>query len=132
MAWTIRQTGRPLPADRRAPCVRARIKAILQQRNAADGSGRHSAFVGTSERRNTQQEVRLQRICLAGVCLALIFAGGEAQAADAKAPPMTASQKAAVDRAYAILQDTRDLQAMERLERRVPDQYRRGRRPRHF
>jgi hypothetical protein len=45
---------------------------------------------------------------------------------------MTASQKAAVDRAYAILQDTRDLQAMERLERRVPDQFRRGRRPRHF
>ena len=87
---------------------------------------------GRDERRNTQQEARLQRICLAGVCLALIFAGGEAQAADAKAPPMTASQKAAVDRAYAILQDTRDLQAMERLERRVPDQSRRGRLPRHF
>lgn len=74
----------------------------------------------------------MQRICLAGVCLALIFAGGEVQAADAKAPPMTASQKAAVNRAYTILQDTRDLQAMERLERRVPDQYRRGRRPRHY
>ena len=74
----------------------------------------------------------MQRICLAGVCLALIFASGEAQAADAKAPPMTASQKAAVDRAYAILQDTRNLQAMERLERRVPDQVRRDRRLRHF
>lgn len=74
----------------------------------------------------------MQRICLAGMCLALIFAGGEAQAADAKAPPMTASQRAAVDRAYAILQDTRDLQAMERLERRVPDQVRKGRSPRHF
>jgi hypothetical protein len=86
----------------------------------------------TREGQHNQQEVRLQRICLAGVCLALIFAGGEAQAADAKAPPMTASQKAAVDRAYAILQDTRDLQAMERLERRVPDQSRRGRRSRHF
>ena len=84
------------------------------------------------ERRNTQQEVRLQRFCLAGTCLALIFAGGEALAADAKAPPMTASQKAAVDRAYAILQDTRDLQAIERLERRVPNQFRRGRRPRHY
>lgn len=87
---------------------------------------------GRGEKRNTQQEVRLQRSCLAGVCLALIFAGGEAQAADAKAPPMTTSQRAAVDRAYAILQDTRDLQAMERLERRVPDQVRRGRRPRHY
>lgn len=74
----------------------------------------------------------MQRICLACLCLALIFAGAEAQAADAKAPPMTASQKAALDRAYAILQDTRDLQAMERLERRVPDQSRRGRKSRHF
>lgn len=91
-----------------------------------------SGVSGRDERRNTQQEVRLQRICLAGMCLALIFAGGEAQAADAKAPPMTASQRAAVDRAYAILQDTRDLQAMERLERRVPDQVRKGRSPRHF
>ena len=66
----------------------------------------------------------------AGVCLALILGAAEVHAADAKAPPPTASQKAAIDRAYAVLQDTRDLQAMERLERRVPGRFSRARQPR--
>lgn len=72
----------------------------------------------------------MQRIWVLGACLALIFSAAEARAADSKAPPVTASQRAALDRAYAIVQDTRDLQAMERLERRVPDRTGRSRRPR--
>jgi hypothetical protein len=64
--------------------------------------------------------------------LALAFGAAEVHAADAKAPPPTTSQRVAIDRAYAILQDTRDLQAMERLERRVPDRFSKARRPRHF
>ena len=62
------------------------------------------------------------------MCLALIFSASEVYAADAKAPSVTASQRAGIDRAYAVLQDTRDLQAMERLERRVPDRSGKGRR----
>ena len=69
---------------------------------------------------------------LAGVSLTLIFGAAEVHAADAKAPPPTTSQKAAIDRAYAILQDTRDHQAMERLERRVPGRFSRARRPRQY
>ena len=74
----------------------------------------------------------MQLTWLVGVCLALAFGAAEVHAADAKAPPPTTSQRVAIDRAYAILQDTRDLQAMERLERRVPDRYSKARRPRHF
>lgn len=69
---------------------------------------------------------------LAGVCLALTLSAAKVHAADAKAPPLTASQRTSIDRAYAILQDTRDVQAMERLERRVPDRFSRARRPRQF
>jgi len=110
-------------------CVRARNKAILRYWSGPDGNPHGFAFIDGDAR---SRRFKLRFTWLAGVCLTLIFGAAEVHAADAKVPPPTASQKAAIDRAYAILQDTRDHQAMERLERRVPDRFSRARRPRQF
>lgn len=54
-----------------------------------------------------------------GACLALACGWAGFAVAEPNPPSMTAAQRAAIERAYADLRDTRDLQALERLERSV-------------
>jgi hypothetical protein len=54
-----------------------------------------------------------------GACLAVACGWAGFAVAEPAPPRMTAAQRAALERAYADLRDTRDLQAWERLERSV-------------
>jgi hypothetical protein len=66
-----------------------------------------------------RMEATLKRIWRLGACLALICGGTGLAVAEPNPRAMTASQKATLDRAFEDLRETRELQALERLERGV-------------